>query len=380
MMKTGCRIAHLTTVHSRYDVRILIKQCASLAAAGNEVYLIVADGLGDEDKHGVRIIDVGRASGRLKRMVTATRKAYRRALQLEADIYQFHDPELLPVGLALKRRGRAVVYDSHEDLAKDVLAKSYIRPGLRRWIAYLSNYFEEFVCRRLDAVIAATPAIRDKFRDLGVLTVDINNFPLLGELEVETSGSEKANEVCYVGGLASNRGIAEIVDAIGRSGSGTRLNLAGNFSEPSLKARLQALPGWSSVSELGFLDRAQVRLVLDRSVAGIVTLHPTDAYLESLPVKMFEYMSAGLPVIASDFPLWREIIDRNNCGICVDPLDPKEIATAIDYLVDNPEIARQMGTNGQRAVLERYNWGIEEKKLLDFYASILPSPRAQPTA
>ena len=76
---------------------------------------------------------------------------------------------------------------------------------------------------------------------------------------------------------------------------------------------------------------------------------------------MFEYMSSGVPVIASNFPLWREIIEGNNCGICVDPLNPTAIATAIDTLAKDPDRARQMGRNGQKAVLEKFNWSAEEK-------------------
>ena len=81
-------------------------------------------------------------------------------------------------------------------------------------------------------------------------------------------------------------------------------------------------------------------------------------------------MATGLPVIASDFPLWKQIIEENKCGLCVDPLDPKAIAEAIDYLVMHPAEAARMGRNGQMAVKTQYNWAVEEQKLLDLYKSL----------
>jgi glycosyltransferase involved in cell wall biosynthesis len=152
---------------------------------------------------------------------------------------------------------------------------------------------------------------------------------------------------------------------------GIRLNLCGRFNSDSLEQTCKSISGWSAVNEYGFVDRAGVREVMRRSVAGLVTLHPVPNHIDSQPNKMFEYMSAGIPVIASDFPLWREIVLGNRCGLCVNPMDPSAIAEAISYLIENPDEAREMGENGRRAVVERYNWSIEEAKLLSFYRQIL---------
>ena len=153
--------------------------------------------------------------------------------------------------------------------------------------------------------------------------------------------------------------------------SDARLLLAGTFSPKPIAEEVRRYPGWRRVDELGFIDRTGLRDVLSRSIAGLVTLHLTPNHLESLPIKMFEYMSAGIPVIASNFPLWIDIIQGNNCGICLDPLDPRKIAEAIDFLAGNPEQAKEMGENGRRAVENRYNWGNEERKLLQLYVQIL---------
>jgi len=365
------KIAHLTSVHPRYDTRIFLKQCRSLAAAGYDVSLVVADGLGDEQRDGVTIYDAGASKGRAARMIGATRRVLKRGLALDADAYHLHDPELLPVALAFKRRGKRVIFDSHEDVPRQILSKPYLHIRLRRPIATVVGLIESVACRRIDAVVAATPAIGAKFAGIGVCVSVVNNFPMLGELDAELPWSEKANEVCYVGSIAATRGVRDVVAAMALCDSGARLNLAGGFEGKDLRSELESMPGWSKVNALDYLTRSGVRAVLARSVAGLVTLHPTPAYIDALPVKMFEYMSAGVPVIASDFPLWREIILGNDCGVCVDPKDPLAIATAIDRLARSPDVARHMGENGRRAVKERYNWQGEEKTLLSLYDGLL---------
>lgn len=364
------KIAHLTSVHPRYDTRIFLKMCRSVAAAGYDVSLVVADGKGDEDREGVCIMDVGPPRGRLDRMWGASRRVFHKAVALDADLYHLHDPELLPVGLALKRRGKRVIFDSHEDVPRDILSKYYLHPALRRGIAVTFGWFERFAGRRLDHVVAATPSIRDKFSAMGIATTDINNFPMPGELEADVLWAEKKPHVCYVGSLTSIRGIPEIVSAMAFCDSGAMLEIGGKFDELGLKEKVAASPGWERVSELGYLGRGEVREMLGRCMAGLVVLRPTLAHLDSLPVKMFEYMAAGLPVIASHFPLWREIVEGNECGLCVDPDNPAEIAKAIDLLVTDPQLARRLGENGREAVNGRYNWGVEMEKLLLLYRSI----------
>ena len=365
------RIAHLTSVHPRSDMRIFSKECVSLASTGYEVSLILADGQGDAVWEDVAIYDVGTPNSRLDRMLKTTRRVLKKARALDCEIYHLHDPELIPIGVKLKNLGKRVIFDAHEDVAQQMFSRHYLNRVAKHVLAWTYSAYEKVSCAKFDAVVTATPFIRNKFLPINPTTIDVKNFPLLGELECANSWECKPMDICYVGGLAAVRGAREMVQAMELVGASVRLNLVGRFNESDIEREVKSLGGWENVNELGHLNRSEVRDVLARSRAGLVPLHPITNYLDSLPVKMFEYMSAGIPVIASHFPLWREIIEGNQCGLCVDPLDPKAIASAVDYLIENPAEARLMGENGKRAVMEKYNWDSEAAKLRDLYLTVL---------
>jgi len=373
-MRRSFAIAHLTSVHRRDDTRIFHKECRSLASAGYRVTLIVADGNGDANVGDISIRDVDKSATRLGRMANTTRRIYEAAQQLDADVFHFHDPELLPVGLSLKRLGQKVIFDAHEDVAKQIMSKPYIPQYLRTATSVLYGAFEARASTHLDAIICATPSIAETFAKYGAEPTVVANYPILGELAVrDTQSSEKKNTICYVGGMTAIRGVQEIIKAARRTKNEIRLEFAGFFSPAKFEAQIRALPEAKSADFLGWLDRKQVASLMAGSVAGVVTFLPVPNHVDAQPNKMFEYMSAGLPLIASDFPLWREIISEADCGICVDPTDVQAIADAMDELASNRERAVDMGLNGQVAVKQKYNWATQAEKLLALYERLVRS-------
>jgi len=238
-------------------------------------------------------------------------------------------------------------------------------------VSKVFTLYEKYACRKFDAIITATPSIRDKFLKFNNNTIDINNYPLLEEFtQINDHNHKKNNEICYIGGISKIRSIEQIMEAL-KYLSDIKLNLAGNFESEELKKLIMSHPEWKKVNYQGFVDRNKVAEIMKNSKIGLVLFLPLPNHTESEPNKMFEYMASGLPVIASNFPLWNEIIEENNCGICVDPQSPEEIAKAVEYLINNPEIAKQMGENGRKVVEEKYNWEKEGKKLLEVYSIIV---------
>jgi glycosyltransferase involved in cell wall biosynthesis len=364
-------VAHLTSVHARYDTRIFLKECRSLASGDFRTALIVADDRGDERIEGIEIVDVGRPRSRMQRASVTLRRMKERALGLDADIYHLHDPELLMIAGSLMRNGKSVIFDSHEDVPVQIHSKQYIYRPVRWLLAAVYEKYQSRVCRGLDGVIAPTPLITDKFLTINPNSVTISNFPLLDEFDASGNVEEgERTNVCYLGGISENRGIREMVRALEMVESDTRLVLCGRFEDECVRDDVSRYPGWSRVDDRGWADRESLRAVLHQSVAGLVTLHPRENYVDAYPIKMFEYMSAQVPVICSDFPLWREIIEGNDCGICVDPLNAQAIAEAIEYLTRNPVRAREMGENGRKAIERKYNWTVEERKLIRFYEQL----------
>lgn len=368
----GKRICHITTVHPANDTRIYIKECQSLSKAGYEVFLITPEPFMSLTDVPVNIKFIPKEYSRFLRLIRGQWHALKEALKLKASLYHFHDPELVFMGLALKFMGEKVIYDVHEDLPRQMLTKEWLPSWSRKIIASIAELVEWIGAKFFDGIITVTPLIQKRFPPHK--TILVQNFPILGELAlIEAKNyANRSPSFAYIGGITAIRGISEMMKALEYiEDPQIKLILGGKFSPENLYEEVKSYKGWEKVQYEGFVDREKVAQILGETKAGLVVLHPTLNYIDSYPIKLFEYMSAGIPVIASDFPLWRQIIEDAQCGLLVNPLCPKEIAEAMKWILEHPNEAEKMGQNGLKAVQNTYNWEREKKKLLTFYKKLL---------
>jgi len=371
------RVVHLTSSHCATDARILYKECKSLAKAGHDVTL-VARHERDVVIEGVKVKAMRNPKSRLERWTTAAWRVYREAARQDADLYHFHDPELIPVGVWLSLRGKRVIYDAHEDLPNTFPYKRYIPAPARKLLGWLAGRVEHTAARRFAGVVAATPTIAKRFDSQNANTVTVRNFPVLEEFARQPGlGWEKRPPlIVYVGSIFLERGFREAIAATSLLSPQLQARLAfAGPTTPDLREEISRLAGSERAELLGPLGRREVAALLGRARVGLVLLHPMPNFINALPVKLFEYMSAGVPVVASAFPLMREIVEDSGCGLLVDPLDTKEIARAIESLLTNSRAAEEMGARGRAAVEARYNWSTEERRLLALYDSRPCRPR-----
>lgn len=366
------RVALMSSVHAPDDIRVFKKEGRSLAEAGFDVILVATARSEAGDISPLEGILIRAPRNRFERMTRSAFGVFLQALKSKASVCHFHDPELLPYAAILKICGRKVIYDVHEDLPKQVLSKQYLPKPTRKLISAGVHLLERSASLFLDRIVAATPSIAENFP--AEKTILVQNYPLLDELFSGESQPylSRRFSVAFVGGITQIRGAREMVTAIGLLDKRweASLELAGKIYPPRFREELGMIPGWERVMEHGWRSRPEVAALLGRCRAGLVLYHPEPNHIAAQPNKLFEYMSAGLPIVASNFPLWKEIIEQVGCGLTVNPLDPKAIASALEYLFQNPEEAEQMGARGRRAVEREFNWQREAEKLISMYEQI----------
>ncbi|MBO4649759.1 MAG: glycosyltransferase [Clostridiales bacterium] len=349
------KVCHLTSAHPQDDIRIFHKECVSSYEAGFETYQISCGKT--YDRNGVHLIGIGEpTTSRRKRMTETAKKVYQEAVKLDADIYHFHDPELLRYGLKLKKLGKKVIYDSHEDVPAQIMDKTWIPKPLRKIVSGMMKKHETRVVKKIDAVVTATSHIADKFEGRANKVVVVNNYPKLDDIEYHDSPFDSREKiVCYAGGINELRGESIMIEAM--KNVDATLIIAGDHE----------IVDKGSVKYPGRLDRKGINELYGRAVVGLCILKPIDNYFYSQPIKMYEYMAAGLPFVCSDFPGWRKVAEESGAGICVDPMDNAAITEAINTLLKDLSKAQEMGRKGRDYVVNNCTWSIEAKRLISLY-------------
>lgn len=365
------KICHLTSVHPRFDNRIFRKECKSLQSAGFDVSLIVADGKGNEVFEEISIYDVGVEVGRKNRIFKTPTKVRKRAIELDCEVYHFHDPELIFVGLKLKRLGKKVIFDMHENVPVDIEEKAYLHPVFRKILSFFYRKLEIYAVKKFDAIVSTRESINERLQSHNSNIVLITNFPIVDEvIEKEKNNN---HTISFAGAVVPNWQHKEVINAI-ENINDISYELAGPAEEVYLD-ELKNLEAWNKVNYFGRIPFDQVKSIYKKETIGVAVYvyckNMDDRTGNLANTKLFEYMNWEIPIICTDFSLWKKIVvDEFQCGICVNPYDVNAISNAIKYLIEHPDIAIQMGKNGRRAVLTTYNWNTQAEKLVNLYHKI----------
>ncbi len=360
----------VSSLHPADDPRIVEKEARSLAAAGYRV-TVVARPPAPSDRGNIefKLINTS-VPGGWKRRRALAREAFALARTSRPDVVQFHDPELIFSALAMRGPSCRIVYDVHEDVPADIHSKTWIPGPLRLPAAALAGIIERLTARRFDAIVAATPTIADRFRRYGGHVVLVRNSVKLTEFTEAPLTTTGKRQAVYVGRISFDRGLREMVE--GCRAISLPLAIAGNIGpeEESWLTRNGAGVTWR-----GKLDRAGIAALLNESSVGISLLHPEPNFLHAFPTKIFEYMAAALPIVTSNLPASKAIVEQASCGIAVAHDDAEAVKKALSALSQG-EAARNMGLRGRKAVFEQYNWARDADALVGLYKELAPGKPA----
>lgn len=379
------RIVHLTSAHPAFDIRIFHKECRSLAAAGYDTVL-VAPHKESTTTGNVEIAAVPRATGRLRRMTLTASAVFRRALSVRADLYQLHDPELLPWGLLLRVLAKVpVVYDAHEYVGMDVADKEWIPAILARRLGATSDWVEKRIAGRLSGVVVVNQHMAGAFQPFNPRVAVVSNFPHRDLASRTPSESPEPNSVIYVGGIGNIRGYETVLKAmrIVRSAQpAARCRIVGELDKQGVP-REYLNTSSDVLRELGieFLPTAEYDTIpglIARHSVGWLPWKRCQANLYGLPTKLFEYMALGRPIVASDLPFVAQILERHGCGVVVPSDAPEAHARALLDLFGNPHKSAELGERGRQAVLTSLNWQTQVDALISLYRALgVPPPNAK---
>lgn len=377
-IRNGIKVCHVCSGHTSDDSRVFHKECQSLAQEGYEVHLIATDKSPNSYNSGnVTIHPLPVPTSRFER-ISRRRMVADIAARLSADLYHVHEPELL--GPVLNRIGeKPVIYDAHESYIDVLGQRRWIPRPLRPLVKALWKKIEPRLVRRCRAVITVAEPMAEPFLRMHDRVEIIRNFPDLSHEEFSGIPASERQQACvFAGGLIENRNLKNMVLAISllrKRGVGLQLWLAGKWESSEYERTIQKLVAEEGVAGQvqyhGILSHKDALVLESRASIGMVTLLPIPNTLKTLPIKLFECMALGLPLVYSDFSLMQSYVHEYGVGVAVDPENTEQIADALEYLLKNPHAAQQMGRMGRRAVEEKYNWAHEGKRLLALYDEIL---------
>ncbi len=370
------QVCIITSVHPPFDTRIFHREAKTLKNAGYNVTLIAPHD-SHETVDGINLIPIPKSKNRLARIFRSL-GLWRLAYKVEADIYHFHDPELLPAMVILRLlKRKPVIYDVHEDYAAVAMDRHWLPLSVRRFVGFCFYVVETICIRFFQGIIYTTVPIGNRYRSFKNHLVRLDNYPAKATFHGKSDSPAKTT-VVHVGVLAETRGILQLIQAFAL--------LHAEYPKASLVLIGPCRPSKfadkmsSFINELK-LDREikvkpaipyqEVKEALSQGQIGVISLLPYPNHLVALPNKLFQHMAIGSPIVASNFPLMKEIIDEVDCGLLIDPTRPEEIAKAIKYLLDHPEEARTMGARGHKAFLQKYNWETTSISLTNLYDDLL---------
>lgn len=365
-------ICQITTVHNRYDDRIFYKQCSSIASQENKVYLI-ANSTENFIENNVEFIGLKEKKTRFGRFFNMI-NAFNKSRKLNADIYHLHDPELIIIGLLLKLLNKKVIFDFHELVFFQIKDKEWLG-RIRFFIAFLYKFLEKLAVKYFDGLILAEdgyfPYVKENYNKYVNKFVFIRNFPILELINQKDKNKIDRDPskfiLIYAGGLSEIRGIYEVISSLDKV-ENVELWLLGPWESEEYELKCSNLKSFNKVKYFGVLKMKDVYGYMKLADVGISTLYPKENYLTSLPVKAFEYMACGLPIIMSNFELWQKMFSE--CALFVNPKDENDISDKINILKQNKELILELGLKSKEIVNREYSWETESKRLISLYKSI----------